>query len=107
MFLHSYLMILQVKILIIDSVSFLFRQDFDDLALRTRILSEMSLKLMKLAKSFNLAVSFNKEETFRFSSQNLSDSLMKCLWCVQVVLLNQVTTKFTEGSFHLSLALGR
>lgn len=68
-FLHSYFMILQVKVLIIDSVSFLFRQDFDDLALRTRILSEMSLKLMKLAKSFNLAVSFNKEETFRFSSQ--------------------------------------
>lgn len=67
-----------VKVLIIDSVSFLFRQDFDNLALRTRILSEMSLKLMKLAKSFNLAV----------------------------VLLNQVTTKFTEGSFHLSLALG-
>ncbi|PAN30047.1 hypothetical protein PAHAL_5G270100 [Panicum hallii] len=52
--------------------------DFDDLALRTRVLSGLSLKLMKIAKAFNLAV----------------------------VLLNQVTTKFTEGSFQLTLALG-
>ncbi|PUZ56132.1 hypothetical protein GQ55_5G271200 [Panicum hallii var. hallii] len=67
-----------VRIVIIDSVTFHFRQDFDDLALRTRVLSGLSLKLMKIAKAFNLAV----------------------------VLLNQVTTKFTEGSFQLTLALG-
>jgi RecA/RadA recombinase len=47
-----------VKIIIIDSVTFHFRQDFDDMALRTRLLGEMSLKLMKLAKNFSLAVSF-------------------------------------------------
>ncbi|XP_019710898.1 DNA repair protein RAD51 homolog 3 isoform X1 [Elaeis guineensis] len=67
-----------VKIIIIDSVTFHFRQDFDDLALRTRVLCGMSLKLMELTKTYNLAV----------------------------VLLNQVTTKFTEGSFQLTLALG-
>ncbi|GAV78650.1 Rad51 domain-containing protein [Cephalotus follicularis] len=67
-----------VKVIIVDSVTFHFRQDFDYLALRTRILSGMALKLMKLAKMFNLAV----------------------------VLLNQVTNKYTEGSFHLTLALG-
>uniref|UniRef100_A0A453BBM5 DNA repair protein RAD51 homolog 3 n=2 Tax=Aegilops tauschii subsp. strangulata TaxID=200361 RepID=A0A453BBM5_AEGTS len=67
-----------VRIVIIDSVTFHFRQDFDDLALRTRVLCGLSLKLMKLSKSYNLAV----------------------------VLLNQVTTKFTEGSFQLTLALG-
>lgn len=67
-----------VKIVIIDSVTFHFRQDFDDLALRTRVLSEMALKLMKLAKKFSVAV----------------------------VLLNQATTKFTEGSSHFTLALG-
>lgn len=59
-------------------MTFHFRQNFDDLALRTRLLSEMALKLMKLAKKFNSAV----------------------------VLLNQVTTKFAEGSFQLTLALG-
>ncbi|ONM40627.1 recombination protein51 gene c [Zea mays] len=68
-----------VRIVIIDSVTFHFRQDFEDLALRTRVLSGLSLKLMKIAKTYNLAV----------------------------VLLNQVTTKFTEGSFQLTLALGQ
>uniref|UniRef100_A0A5B6YTG9 DNA repair protein RAD51 homolog 3 n=1 Tax=Davidia involucrata TaxID=16924 RepID=A0A5B6YTG9_DAVIN len=67
-----------VKAVIIDSVTFHFRQDFEDMALRTRLLSGMALKLMKLAKKFSLAV----------------------------VLLNQVTTKYSEGSFHLNLALG-
>ncbi|KAA8520502.1 hypothetical protein F0562_014758 [Nyssa sinensis] len=67
-----------VKAVIIDSVTFHFRQDFEDMALRTRLLSGMALKLMKLAKKFSLAV----------------------------VILNQVTTKYSEGSFHLNLALG-
>ncbi|KAK4848552.1 hypothetical protein QYF36_014477 [Acer negundo] len=67
-----------VKLVIVDSITFHFRQDFDDMALRTRVLGGISLKLMKLAKEFSLAV----------------------------VLLNQVTTKFTEGSFQLTLALG-
>ncbi|XP_047982723.1 DNA repair protein RAD51 homolog 3 [Salvia hispanica] len=67
-----------VKVVIVDSITFHFRQDFEDMALRTRLLSGMALKVMKLAKKFNLAV----------------------------VLLNQVTTKFVEGSFQLTLALG-
>ncbi|XP_057455369.1 DNA repair protein RAD51 homolog 3 isoform X2 [Lotus japonicus] len=67
-----------VKIVIIDSVTFHFRQDFEDMALRTRLLSEMALKLMKLGRKF----------------------------CLAVVLLNQVTTKHIEGSFQLTLALG-
>lgn len=47
---------LQVKVVIIDSITFHFRQDFEDMALRTRLLSGMALKLMKLAQKFNLAV---------------------------------------------------
>lgn len=43
--------------MIIDSVTFHFRQDFDDLAIRTRVLGGMSLKLMNLAKKFSLSVS--------------------------------------------------
>lgn len=64
--------------MIIDSVTFHFRQDFEDLALRTRLLGGMALKLMNLANKYNLAV----------------------------VIFNQVTTKHKEGSFQLSLALG-
>lgn len=67
-----------VKVVIIDSITFHFRQDFDDMALRTRLLGGMALKLMKLAKKFTLAV----------------------------ILLNQVTTKYTEGQYQLTLALG-
>ncbi|KAL9228860.1 hypothetical protein vseg_004395 [Gypsophila vaccaria] len=67
-----------VKLVVIDSVTFYFRQDFEDMALRTRILGGMALKLMKLAQKFNLAV----------------------------VLLNQAATKFSEGSYQLTLALG-
>ena len=47
----------QVKVVIVDSVTFHFRQDFEDLALRTRLLNGMALKLMNLSKTFNLAVS--------------------------------------------------
>lgn len=46
----------QVKVVIIDSITFHFRQDFDDMALRTRLLGGMALKLMKLAKKYSLAV---------------------------------------------------
>ncbi|KAE9460006.1 hypothetical protein C3L33_08093, partial [Rhododendron williamsianum] len=45
-----------VKVVIIDSVTFHFRQDFEDMALRTRLLSGMALKLMKLANKYSLAV---------------------------------------------------
>ncbi|KAI3800455.1 hypothetical protein L1987_28546 [Smallanthus sonchifolius] len=67
-----------VKAVIIDSITFHFRQDFDDMALRTRVLGGMALNLMKLARKFGLAV----------------------------VILNQVTTKYADGSFRLALALG-
>ncbi|PWA88217.1 RAS associated with diabetes protein 51C [Artemisia annua] len=67
-----------VKVVIVDSITFHFRQDFDDMASRTRVLGGMALKLMKLARKFGVAV----------------------------VLLNQVTTKYSDGSFHLALALG-
>ncbi|XP_075494014.1 LOW QUALITY PROTEIN: DNA repair protein RAD51 homolog 3-like [Primulina tabacum] len=67
-----------IKVVIVDSITFHFRQDFEDMALRTRLLGGLAFKLMKLAKKFSLAV----------------------------VLLNQVATKYSEGSFRLTLALG-
>lgn len=51
-----FLVLLQVKIIILDSVTFHFRQEFDDMARRTRLLSDMALKFMKLSKKFGLAV---------------------------------------------------
>ncbi|OMO78567.1 hypothetical protein CCACVL1_14294 [Corchorus capsularis] len=67
-----------VKVVVVDSVTFHFRHDYEDMASRTRVLSEMASKLTNLARTFSLAV----------------------------VILNQVTTKQTEGSYQLTLALG-
>lgn len=52
--LHS--AVLQVKIIIIDSIAFHFRQDFQDMAQRTRVLAEMAQNLMHLAEDKDLAV---------------------------------------------------
>ncbi|GLJ25972.1 hypothetical protein SUGI_0498070 [Cryptomeria japonica] len=68
----------EVKIIIVDSVTFHFRQEFEDLALRTRLLGGMAQKLMKLAVKYDNAV----------------------------VLINQVTMKVSGGSFQLAPALG-
>lgn len=50
-------MIWQVKLIVIDSIAFHFRQDFQDMAQRTRVLAEMAQKLMHLAEEKDLAVS--------------------------------------------------
>ncbi len=47
---------LQVRLIIIDSVTFHFRRDFEDMGMRTRMLNTMSQNLMSLAEQFNLAV---------------------------------------------------
>ncbi|XP_024530648.1 DNA repair protein RAD51 homolog 3-like isoform X3 [Selaginella moellendorffii] len=47
----------EVKLLVIDSVTFHFRQDFHDLALRARLLNSMAQKLMALAHHHELAFS--------------------------------------------------
>ena len=47
----------QVKLIVIDSIAFHFRQDFQDMAQRTRVLAEMAQKLMHLAEEKDLAVS--------------------------------------------------
>ena len=45
-----------MKLVVIDSVAFHFRQDFRDMALRTTILAKMTNRLMDLATRQDLAV---------------------------------------------------
>ncbi|GFR44380.1 hypothetical protein Agub_g5598, partial [Astrephomene gubernaculifera] len=59
----------QVRLLIFDSITFHFRQDFPDMAARTRTLTHMAQQLMAAAQEYGVAV----------------------------VLMNQVTTKVLEG----------
>ena len=54
---HEVVKTLQVKLIVIDSIAFHFRQDFQDMAQRTRVLAEMAQKLMHLAEEKDLAVS--------------------------------------------------
>ena len=46
----------RVRLVVIDSVAFHFRQDFQDMALRTTILSKMTNRLMSIATSHDVAV---------------------------------------------------
>lgn len=46
----------RVRLVVIDSVAFHFRQDFQDMALRTTILSKMTNRLMSIATSQDVAV---------------------------------------------------
>jgi RAD51-like protein 2 len=46
----------KVKLVVVDSIAFHFRQDFDDMALRASILAKTTNNLMSLAKKYELAV---------------------------------------------------
>lgn len=45
-----------IKVIIIDSIAFHFRQNFSDMALRTRLLNGMAMRFMHVAEKFELAV---------------------------------------------------
>lgn len=62
---------MQVKLIVIDSIAFHFRQDFQDMAQRTRVLAEMAQKLMHLAEKRDLAVS-----SLQFQPQHNPNSYM-------------------------------
>ncbi|CAH1802160.1 unnamed protein product [Owenia fusiformis] len=69
----------KVKLIVVDSIAFHFRHDFDDFSLRTRILNGMAQSFIKLATQLNLAV----------------------------MLTNQMTTRVNaDGGSHLTPALG-
>lgn len=55
----------EVKLIIVDSIAFPFRHDFDDLALRTRILNGLAQSFIKIAHDHDLAVVFMNQMTTR------------------------------------------
>eukprot|EP00051_Salpingoeca_urceolata_P031293 m.11098 g.11098 ORF g.11098 m.11098 type:complete len:402 (+) comp3930_c0_seq1:332-1537(+) len=67
-----------VKLVVIDSVAFHFRRDFEDMGLRTRLLNSLAQSLLRAASEHSLAI----------------------------VLVNQMTTKITDAGSHLAPALG-
>ncbi|XP_011016409.1 PREDICTED: DNA repair protein RAD51 homolog 3-like isoform X2 [Populus euphratica] len=99
-----------VKIVIIDSVAFHFRQGFEDLALRTRILGEMALKLVKLAKMCNLAVTnmcslYHGFLSVSSSPFRISDMIWICrqqLTELRKVFGTVLISVYLEHGYHLS-----
>ena len=55
-----------IKLIVIDSVSFHFRRDFTNMGKRSRVLSDMSQTLHGLARDFGLAVVMTNQMTTRF-----------------------------------------
>ncbi len=47
----------QVRLLVVDSVTFHFRQDMKDFSARARVLTGMAQQLMQIAEHFKIAVS--------------------------------------------------
>ena len=43
--------------MLMDSVAFHFRHNFEDLSLRTRLLTDLAQNLAKIARQYNIAVS--------------------------------------------------
>jgi len=71
----------KIRIIVLDSITFHFRQGFEDYGLRSRLLHNMAKKLSDIAYNFNIAI----------------------------VLMNQVTTKFSitdKKKSYLAPALG-
>ncbi|XP_010869204.1 DNA repair protein RAD51 homolog 3 [Esox lucius] len=68
----------EIRLVVIDSIAFPFRHDFDDLSQRTRLLNGLAQQLIQMATNHNVAV----------------------------ILTNQMTTKVWNGHSKLVPALG-
>eukprot|EP00803_Ostreobium_quekettii_P000806 evm.model.scf_655.5 EVM.evm.TU.scf_655.5 scf_655:56748-63748(+) len=53
----------EVRLVVVDSVTFHFRQDFQDMAQRTRVLAQMAQDFMSLAEANDVAVVFMNQVT--------------------------------------------
>ncbi|KAK3737466.1 hypothetical protein QZH41_008352 [Actinostola sp. cb2023] len=79
----------KVKLIVLDSIAFHFRHDFEDMALRTRLLNGLAQTFIRIACEKQIAVSLEN---------------------ICVVLMNQMTTRIRQnqvGQSHLIPALGR
>lgn len=58
----------RVRLVVLDSVAFHFRQDFEDFSLRLRLLNGMATALSSLAEHFNVAVLLTNQVTTRVAA---------------------------------------
>lgn len=58
-----------MKLVVFDSVTFNFRQDFEDMAGRTRLLANMAQKLMAIAENYDVAIVLVNQVTHKVTSE--------------------------------------
>jgi RAD51-like protein 2 len=68
-----------VKLIVIDSVTFHFRHDFTDMSLRTRILTTMAQNLMSIAQNFNCSVILMNQMTTKVNGKESGSMLVPAL----------------------------
>lgn len=66
----------KVRLVVMDSITFHFRHDFEDMALRTRLLNVMSQKLSFIAEHFNLAVVLINQMTTKVDKESSNESTL-------------------------------
>ncbi|CAH2222643.1 DNA repair RAD51 homolog 3 isoform X1 [Pelobates cultripes] len=54
-----------IKLIVVDSIAFPFRHDFEDLSLRTRLLNTLAQQMISMAKQHNVAVVLTNQMTTR------------------------------------------
>eukprot|EP00047_Mylnosiga_fluctuans_P019109 m.78774 g.78774 ORF g.78774 m.78774 type:complete len:353 (+) comp7981_c0_seq4:114-1172(+) len=69
----------RVRLVVIDSVAFHFRQDFANMALRTRLLHGMAQTLTQLARQHNLAVVLMNQMTTKIGTESRRTQLVPAL----------------------------
>jgi RAD51-like protein 2 len=98
----------RVRLIVIDSVAFHFRHDFDDFAARARLMAGMANTLTQIARTRNVAGEYQlyiRDDCVLAGTSDLTISVPFVY--PAVVLINQVTTKVGhQGSAYIAPALG-
>ncbi|XP_028662784.1 DNA repair protein RAD51 homolog 3 [Erpetoichthys calabaricus] len=60
----------KVRFLVVDSIAYPFRHEFEDLSVRTRLLHGLAQKLLQLASQHNIAIVLTNHMTIRLEQNN-------------------------------------
>ncbi len=102
----------EVRLVVLDSVAFHFRHDWDDFAMRARMLNCMSQRLANIATNHSTAgrprhMFLGSSCRCHFPHDHRMRTDLGTFSFSAVVLMNQVTTKInTDKSSYLAPALG-
>jgi len=69
----------KVKLVVVDSVAFHFRQDFDDYLLRSRLLAALAQTLNRLVAKHNVAVSLHWPSADMICGRPPAYSILTCM----------------------------